>query len=59
MPIMGLGVWGERRERGRGESLNRRFNAISRASQVHSSGNYGDTVPINQAYYKSGIISSE
>ena len=39
---------GEEREGGEGffDFLNRRFNAVSRASQVHSSGNYGDTLPI-------------
>jgi hypothetical protein len=48
MPIMGLGLWGGRgkREKKREDDLNRRFNAVSQASQVHSSGNYNDTVPI-------------
>jgi hypothetical protein len=43
-------LWGGRgkreKKRERNRDLNRRFNAVSQASQVHSSGNYNDTVPI-------------
>jgi len=33
-------------KRGRGENLSRMFNALSRTSQVHSSGNSRYTMPI-------------
>jgi hypothetical protein len=38
-----------REEKGREENLDRRFNALSWASQVHSSGNSRDILPIKPA----------
>ena len=61
MPIQGGGKR-KRRERGGEESHDRRFNALSRGSQAHSSVNSRDTIlhkVKDQACYKSGIMSPE
>jgi len=39
----------EEKREGRGKNHDRRFNAVSRASQVHSSVNSRDTIPIRPA----------